>query len=105
MYKGFFRKKTTINFFSKASAKVVEPPRKEYKGFKYKYNKKSDIVRFLLVRTNYNLKNNAGIKSVFVTNSSLIIKRKFELKSKFFYGPLSAYFKRKKIILLNKFLV
>ena len=33
LYKGFYRKSTKIGFFIKSTARVVEPPRIEYKGF------------------------------------------------------------------------
>ena len=36
LYKGFKRRSSTIGFFIKASARIVEPPRVEYKGFKFK---------------------------------------------------------------------
>lgn len=45
LYKGFNRKKTRTGLFIKGSARVVEPPRLEYKGFKYKYTVKGDITR------------------------------------------------------------
>jgi ribosomal protein L14 len=71
LYKGFFRKVTRIGFFIKGSARLVEPPRIEYKGFKYKYKIKGDICRIWLCRTNswllikdsklLKFNNNAGI--------------------------------------------
>jgi hypothetical protein len=39
--------------FIKGSAKVVEPPRLEYKGFKLKFILKGHICRGLLIRTKY----------------------------------------------------
>ena len=53
MYKGFHRKSTTVSFFAKGSARVVEPPRIEYKGFKYKYSIKGDIARFSALLEQY----------------------------------------------------
>ena len=38
LYKGFHRKSTKVGFFIKGSARVIEPPRIEYKGFKFKFN-------------------------------------------------------------------
>ena len=40
LYKGFKRGSSPIGFFIKGSARVVEPPRVEYKGFKFKFNNK-----------------------------------------------------------------
>ena len=51
LYKGFHRKSTTLGFFIKGSARIVEPPRIEYKGFKFKFNKKGNICRGLFVRS------------------------------------------------------
>jgi len=58
LYKGFNRRRTTIGFFIKGSARSVEPPRVEYKGFKFKFNRKGDICRGLLIRTKYPFKKN-----------------------------------------------
>ena len=52
LYKGFFRKVTSQSYFVKGSSRVVESPRIEYKGFKYKFNIKGDISRLLIVRHN-----------------------------------------------------
>ena len=43
---------TTQSYFVKGSARVVESPRLEYKGFKYKFNIKGDISRLLIIRIN-----------------------------------------------------
>ena len=60
LYKGFKRKSTKIGFFIKGSARVVEPPRIEYKGFKVKFNKKGDICRGIVIRTKYNIRKDDG---------------------------------------------
>ena len=80
LYKGFFRKQTSINFFVKGSARVIEPPRLEYKGFRYKYSLKGDITRLLLVRVNLNLLLKDGSRIKFNNNSSVSIKKKQDLK-------------------------
>ena len=43
LYKGFHRRCTTVGFFVKGSARIVEPPRLEYKGFKFKFNNMSGV--------------------------------------------------------------
>jgi ribosomal protein L14 len=105
LYKGFFRKKTSVNFFVKGSSRIIEPPRLEYKGFRYKYNLKGDIVRLLIIRLNYNsiLNDNSFIK--FNINSSISIKKKQDLKSKFLNGPISKNFKRQKFLTLFKVVI
>ena len=55
LYGGFFRKVSKVGLFLKSSARVVEPPRIEYKGFKFKFNKKGDICRGIVIRSKFNL--------------------------------------------------
>ena len=100
LYKGFHRKSTKIGFFIKGSARVVEPPRVEYKGFKFKFNKKGDICRGLIVRNKYRVKKNDGSAIYFKKNSIIILKKKQDLKSKYLYGPVSLALKRKKFLTL-----
>jgi large subunit ribosomal protein L14 len=98
LYKGFYRKSSQIGFFIKGSARVVEPPRLEYKGFKFKYNKKGDICRGLVVRNKYNITRNDGSVVYFNQNSIIMIKKKQDIKSKYLYGPISYKIKRKKFL-------
>jgi len=100
LYKGFHRKSTKIGFFIKGSARVVEPPRVEYKGFKFKFNKKGDICRGLIVRNKYRVKKNDGSVIYFKKNSIILLKKKQDLKSKYLYGPVSLALKRKKFLTL-----
>jgi len=76
LYKGFYRKSATAGDFVKGSARVVEPPRIEYKGFKVKFNKKGDICRGLLIRTKYNTVTADGRTILFFNNSTILIKKK-----------------------------
>lgn len=102
LYKGFFRKTTTVGFFVKGSARVVEPPRIEYKGFKVKFNKKGDICRGLLIRTKYKNCRHDGSTNYFNNNSLILIKKKQDIKSKYLFGPISYLLKRKKFLSLFK---
>jgi ribosomal protein L14 len=102
LYKGFFRKATTIGFFIKGSARVVEPPRVEYKGFKYKYNVKGDITRMLLVRSNKLEATKTGTLTRFTANAGVNIKKKFDMKSKYLNGPIHVNVRRKKLLTLFK---
>lgn len=91
---------STIGFFVKGSSRVVEPPRIEYKGFKYKYNVKGDIVRVLLVRSNRQELNPTQSLVRFQTNAGLTIKKKYDPKSKYLNGPVSRKLNRKKLLSL-----
>jgi ribosomal protein L14 len=96
LYKGFHRKKTTLGFFVKGSARIVEPPRIVYKGFKFKFNRRGDICRSLIIRVNRVTPQLDGSTFLFPINNALIIKKKAELKSKYTFGPISSLLKRKR---------
>ena len=102
LYKGFFRKQTTVGFFVKGAARIVEPPKLEYKGFKIKFNKKGDICRGLLIRAKYKLLRGDGSVNYFLNNSLILIKKKQDVKSKYLFGPVSYLLKRKKFLSLFK---
>ena len=102
LYKGFLRRQTKPGFYIKGSARVVEPPRIEYKGFKYKYSIKGDICRMFLVRSNYKLFSKSNFYLTFTGNTGFIIKKKNDAKSKFIYGPISRLLNRKKVLTLFK---
>jgi large subunit ribosomal protein L14 len=105
LYKGFKRRSSTIGFFIKGSARVVEPPRVEYKGFKFKFNKKGNICRGLLVRTAYTNSRLDGATASFYENSTILIKKKQNPKSKYIFGPTLSGLKRKKFKSLFKSVV
>jgi large subunit ribosomal protein L14 len=96
LYKGFHRKRTGLGFFIKGSARIVEPPRIEYKGFKFKFNKKGDICRSIIVRTKFPTKRLDGSVLYFRYNNALLIRKKQDLKSKYVFGPVSSTINRKK---------
>ena len=72
----------------KGSARVVEPPRVEYKGFKFKFNRKGDICRGIITRVAYPLHRFDGSVMTFKNNCSVLIKKKQNLKSKYIHGPI-----------------
>jgi large subunit ribosomal protein L14 len=98
LYKGFNRKTSTVGYFIKGSARVVEPPRIEYKGFKFKFNKKGDICRGLIIRVKYNLKKLDGRVIYFKNNSIILLKKKQEVKSKYLHGPITQLIRRRKFL-------
>lgn len=97
LYKGFNRKKTEPKLFIKGSARVVEPPRLEYKGFKYKYSIKGDITRSWFVRSAYTNTSLDSTSIKFQYNSSVIITKKQNIKSKFLNGPIPHTLRIKKL--------
>lgn len=105
LYRGFHRKQSSLGFFVKGSARVVEPPRIEYKGFKFKFSRKGDICRSVIVRTAWPTKSLDGSVLYFRYNNALIIKKKQDLKSKYIFGPVSAAIRRKKFKTLFKTII
>ena len=105
LYKGFHRKVTVPGFFVKGSARVVEPPRIEYKGFKYKYSLKGDICRLFYVRSR-GMKNYLdGSVIRFDSNSAICIKKKQDPKSKYLNGPISRRILRRRFLVLFKYVI
>ena len=105
LYKGFHRKRTTLGFFIKGSAKVVQPPRIEYKGYKFKFNKRGNICRGLIIRQKFPITRLDGAVVYFSSNSIILIKKKQNTKSKHSIGPSSLRSRRKKFkVLFNKLL-
>ena len=102
LYKGFFRKSTSDGFFVKGSARIVEPPRLEYKGFKYKFSLKGDIARAIIIRTNRKFQKIDSSSVRFYSNNLIVIKKKQDTRSKYVNGPVSKSLKRKKFISLFK---
>jgi len=75
LYKGFHRKSTKIGFFIKGSARSVEPPRMEYKGFKYKYSVKGDIAKVFFSKSNLKHLNLSGFEYSLSINSGFVVKK------------------------------
>merc|ERR1711959_296181 len=96
LYKGFHRKQSKLGFFIKGSARVVEPPRIEYKGFKFKFNKKGNICRGLFIRSRYLITKTDGASIKFKANNIILIKKKQNPKSKYLLGPTTTLIKRAK---------
>lgn len=102
LYKGFRRKTTFVGYFIKGSAKIVEPPRIEYKGFKFKFNRKGDVCRGLIIRTARLIFKKDGSLTIFNKNNIILLKKKQDLKSKYLFGPIPAAVRRKKFLNLFK---
>ena len=105
LYKGFNRRSTTTGFFVKGSARIVEPPRLEYKGFKFKFNKKGDICRGLFVRAVKPARRLDGSVTAFFSNTCILIKKKQNVKSKYIHGPVTYQLNRKKFKTLFKTII
>ena len=105
LYKGFKRKKTRPGFFVKGSARIVEPPRLEYKGFKYKYSVKGDITRSWVVRSVRPILSTDNTTTGFSKNVGILVFKKHNIKSKFVNGPLPSNLKIKKLHSLYSYIV
>lgn len=105
LYKGFDRRASEVGFFVKGSARVVEPPRLEYKGFKFKFNKRGDVCRALLVRGIYPRRRLDGSVYSFPTNSGVLIRKRQNVKSKYLQGPSSYHLRRKKFKALFQYVL
>ena len=105
LYKGSFRKSTKEGLFIKGSARVVEPPRIEYKGFKYKYKIKGDICRSWVCRSLFKRKYGDHKSILFGDNSAININKKNNLMSKYINGPISKSISQKKLTTLFKFVI
>ena len=105
LYKGFDRRSTEEGYFIKGSARSVEPPRVEYKGFKFKYNTMGDICRGLILRSNFPNHKSDGSVLYFQQNSCMLIKKKQNPKSKYLFGSISAKVRRKKFKTLFKLII
>lgn len=102
LYKGFIRVQSPVGFFVKGSARVVEPPRIEYKGFKFKFNKKGDICRGLVIRAKFPVVKKDGFVVKFNNNNSVLIRKRQDLRSKYLFGPVTFKLYRKKFKSLFK---
>lgn len=102
LYKGSFRKHTTTGLFIKGSARIVEPPRIEYKGFKYRYKVRGDICRLWLVRSNLREHYLDQRWIQFKGNAGLNINKKVNIMSKYINGPITKSLRRKKLVSLFK---
>jgi ribosomal protein L14 len=82
---------------------VVEPPRIEYKGFKYKYSIKGDICRLLVARVARQKTSKSMFTVKFPSNAAIIIKKKQNPGSKYLMGPVARMsFSKKKLMALFK---
>lgn len=102
LYKGFRRQHTPLGFFVKGSARIVTPPRLEYKGFKFKFNTKGDICRSITIRLRYPNRRLDGSSISFFNNNAVLIKKKQNVKSKYLLGPTEKLLKRRKFKTLFK---
>jgi ribosomal protein L14 len=91
-----------MGFFIKGSARIVTPPYIFYKGFKVKYFFKGDIVRMIYFRQKYRTKRIDGSTLYTKNNTGLILKKRQDTQSKYFYGPAIRQLNRKRFLILFK---
>ena len=102
LYRGFHRKSTKIGCFVKGSSYVVEPPKIYYKGYKYKFKIKGDIVRSIIIRTKLKSSKKDNTTILLGDNGVILINKKFNVVSKYLYGISSSLNCRKKLLTLFK---
>lgn len=102
LYKGWRRQTTYLGFFVKGSARVVEPPRIEYKGFKFKFSRKGDICRSIIVEVKKPTQKKDGSVVYLPSNNALLIRKKQDLRSKYLFGPIVSSFRRRRFKALFK---
>ena len=103
LYKGFVRRTAYESVFVKGSAQVVEPPQIVYKGTKFKYSVKGDILRSIIIRTVRDSTNKTGFSTMLSSNDTLTIKKKQTPKSRYVKGVvIKTALKRKKFLTLFK---
>ncbi len=78
----------------------MTPPRVEYKGFKFKTFTKGHILRMLVVRNAFNIKRVDGGVLKTRINTGIILKKKQDTQSKYFFGPAIRILNRKRFLLL-----
>lgn len=105
LYSGFYRKITSIGYFVKGSVRVLKPQLFFYKGFTKKKIKKGFIRRSLIIRVVYKKLRIFLPFFTFKTNSSILIKKKNIILSKYLLGPANFFLKNKKIITLFKYVI
>lgn len=105
LYRGFFRRVTYEGLFIKGSAKIVTPPPLEYKGFKRKTYKKGEIIRLLIVRSNWGRRKIDHSTLIYKGNNGLVLKKKNDPRSKYFYGPVSTILGRKRFMSLFSYIL
>lgn len=105
LYKGFRRRVSKPGFFVKGTARVVEPPRIEYKGFKFKFNRKGDICRGLLVRSAFRDSREDGSLVFLKKNEVILLRKRQDLKSIYLYGPICYTVRRRRFTGLFPFVL
>jgi len=101
LYKGFWRRCSHTSLFIKGSAQIVEPPQITYKGTKFKYSIKGDILRCIIIRTKKLSITKSGIIAKTNDNDLLAIKKRCLPKSKYTKGVVIKHaLKRKKFLTL-----
>jgi ribosomal protein L14 len=89
--------------YVKSSVRVVDAPRREYRGFKLRLLKKGFIVRALVVRGVYPVKRIDSSSIFFNTNAVIVIKKKNIPRSLHLLGTSIREIQRKRFMYLFNF--
>ncbi len=104
LYKGFSRQVSSESLFVKASARIVSPPKIEYKGFKRKNYFKGNVIKSLIVRTLKKTNRLDKSQLLYHKNQGIIVRLKNIPRSKYHYGSISRSLNRKRFNVLFKFI-
>lgn len=102
MYGGFQRKHSSIGFYVKGSVRIIKPIFDYYKGFQIKRINKGRVARAVVLRQTYNFTKKDNLAGNFRLNSSILIKKKSTLSSKYLMGPSVTVFRNKRVLSLFK---
>lgn len=102
LYGGFLRKSTNLSLYVKGSARVVNPPRVEYRGFKLRPVFKGTVLKAFIVKVKYRTQRFDSSSINYNYNSVVLIRKKNVTKSKYLLGLALYDLQRKKFIYLFK---
>ena len=99
LYKGFFRKFTTVGFVIRGSIRKIKVPSLNYKSLKYKAMRVGYSRRALLVVSNNIYKTNYNFTYKVYSNCCLIYGKRKNLKTQIGSSLVTAQVKQRKYIL------
>ena len=102
---GGARRATRLGFFIKGAARVVRPPRLEYRGFKFKIFNRGEIVRLLIGRQCGACRRVGGGAITTTTNAAITLKRRHDVQSQYLRGPTFRQLGRKRLLVLFRYVV
>lgn len=96
LYGGSWRESTRPGFFAKGAVKTVAFYPIRIRGKRYRPLRQGFRVRGLLIHTAQILRFLDNTRCAFKLNSAILLKRRGVFKSKYIYGPLPRWIRKKK---------